>query len=332
MKDKMRCASCGAMFKPSKSSQTKCERCEKREREQRAAARHADVGGQKTATIAPVPVRISGPAAGMIGGSATPSDAPAAPPESSGYGMAAWREEERRAKERQLHEVRERERVERDQQRARERGEFADRGERAGQSGAHQQPFGPGQSGQHAHPGKARPPHGNRSTQTPKQPRTPKAPKAAPPKIELTDDLRATIEARYLELAQPIEFDGIRTRIATDLSVPKALVKKAVSDLRGRMSLPSWWDLQAFTGAETDLERIRIAYVPLLPVPEVGVHKTLATKLSMDPRAVYQGIRRIRAEMRLPQYNSPDAHGDTPVATPEKPDPTAMPPAMDARD
>jgi hypothetical protein len=128
----------------------------------------------------------------------------------------------------------------------------------------------------------------------------------------MTDELRSTIEARYLELAQPIEFDGIRTRIATELSVPKSHVKQVVAALRSRMQLPSWWELQSYSGAETDLERIRMAYLPHLPVPDVGIHKTLADDLQLDPRTVYQGIRRIRAEMRLPQYNAPEMHGDTP--------------------
>jgi hypothetical protein len=132
----------------------------------------------------------------------------------------------------------------------------------------------------------------------------------------LTDELRAQIEARYLELAQPIEFDGIRTKIATELGVPKSHVKRAVAELRARMQLPSWWELQSYSGAETDLERIRMAYLPHLPVPAVGIHKSLAEDLSLDPRTVYQGIRRIRAEMRLPQYNAPELHGDEVVLRP----------------
>ena len=130
----------------------------------------------------------------------------------------------------------------------------------------------------------------------------------------MTDELRSQIEARYLELAQPVEFDGIRTRIATELSVPKSHVKQVVAALRSHMQLPSWWDLQSYTGAETDLERIRMAYLPHLPVPDVGIHKTLADELQLDPRTVYQGIRRIRAEMRLPQYNAPELHGDAPYS------------------
>lgn len=311
MKDKMRCASCGAMFKPVKSSQTKCERCEKREREQRAAARHAGDMPQRSASVAPQPVRISGPAASLLGSTAPASrDVAPPPPEPTTFGMAAWRDEQRREHERLERERRERERLEREQARARERATSAPYPtpfgpgrsgvHSASQSGAHTQPYG-------ARPqGKFRTPRPERPPQPPHPPRPSRPPKAIPARIELTDDLRSRIETRYLELARPVEFDGIRTRIATEMELPKSLVKKAISDLRDRMKLPSWWDLQAYTGPETELERIRMAYIPLLPLPEVGVHKKLADELGLDPRVVYQGIRRVRAEMRLPQYNPPE--------------------------
>lgn len=141
----------------------------------------------------------------------------------------------------------------------------------------------------------------------PREPRK-RAPKPATQPFELTDDLRAKVEARYLELAQPVEYDGIRSKIATELSIPKAAVKKAVLELRRRMQMPSWWELQAYAGTAEDLERIRAVYMPLLPVPPVGVHKQIATDLGLDASVVYQGIRRIRAELRLPQYNPPDLH------------------------
>jgi hypothetical protein len=301
MKDKMRCASCGATFKPVKSSQTKCERCEKREREQRAAARHAGETAGRPASAAPPPVRISGPAAALLG-----SKAPAAvdgtqapPPEPPAFGMAAWRDEQRREQERHERERRERERMEREQARERERAE-------SGHSGVHERPLGARLAG--------KAPRAPNAARAPQPPRPPREPKGAAPRFDLTDELRVKIEARYLELAQPVEFDGIRTKIADELAVPKSLVKKAVAQLRERMKLPSWWELQAYTGPEVELERIRAAYTPLLPLPEVGVHKALAEKLDLDPRAVYQGIRRIRAEMRLPQYNAPALHEPAPVA------------------
>lgn len=153
----------------------------------------------------------------------------------------------------------------------------------------------------------------------PQEKRPPREPKKRTPKpatqpFELTDDLRAKVEARYLELAQPIEYDGIRSKIATELNIPKAAVKKAVLELRQRMQMPSWWELQAYAGTADDLERIRAVYVPLLPVPPVGVHKQIATDLGLDASVVYQGIRRVRAELRLPQYNPPDLH-EAPAAT-----------------
>jgi hypothetical protein len=126
--------------------------------------------------------------------------------------------------------------------------------------------------------------------------------------FELTEELRARVEARYLELADPVEFDGIRSQIAAELGIPKSAVKRAILDLRKRMQMPSWWELKAYTGSEQDLTRIRERYVPLLPVPPVGVHKRIAAELALDPIQVYRGIRRIRAEMRLPQYNPPESH------------------------
>jgi hypothetical protein len=129
----------------------------------------------------------------------------------------------------------------------------------------------------------------------------------------LTEELKDSIEIRYQELAQPVEFDGIRTQIAAELGIPKAVVKRIVAELRKRLQLPSWWELQSYTGSANDLERIRAAYLPYLPVPDVGVHKHLATQLGLDSGIVYQGIRRIRAEMRLPQYNSPEAHSSGPI-------------------
>lgn len=132
--------------------------------------------------------------------------------------------------------------------------------------------------------------------------------KEQPRPYQLGDEQRAAVEARYLELAQPLEYDGIRSQIAAELGVPKSAVKRAVLDLRRRLQMPSWWELQAYTGTPEDLERIREAYIPLLPIPEVGVHRRLAEQLGLDPAVVYQGIRRIRAEMHLPQYNPPEAH------------------------
>ncbi|HEY1390988.1 MAG TPA: hypothetical protein VGF38_20800 [Ktedonobacterales bacterium] len=130
----------------------------------------------------------------------------------------------------------------------------------------------------------------------------------APKPFELTDEQRSAIEQRYLELSHPVEFDGIRTRIADELKIPKPVVKQVVRELRARRQLPSWWELQAYKGSDETLERIRERYLPLLPTPPIGVHKQIASDLQMDAPQVYQAIRRLRAEMKLPQYNPPDSH------------------------
>ena len=147
----------------------------------------------------------------------------------------------------------------------------------------------------------------------PKKPPTPsekrvRQPRPAIPPFQLTDEMRATIEQRYLDLSQPVEFDGIRTQIAIELTVPKPVVKQVIKELRASRQLPSWWELQAYKGNDETLERVRERYLPLLPAPPVGVHKQIASELQMDAPQVYQAIRRLRAEMKLPQYNSPDLH------------------------
>jgi biotin operon repressor len=128
------------------------------------------------------------------------------------------------------------------------------------------------------------------------------------PPRELTDAEREQVEQLYMTLAQPREYDGIRTQIATQLGLPRSLVRKAVLALRAQRDIPSWWELQAFPGSAADLERLRAAYEPLLPVPPVGVHKQIAEQLGLEPHAVYKGIRQIRAQMGLPQFNPPEQH------------------------
>jgi hypothetical protein len=150
----------------------------------------------------------------------------------------------------------------------------------------------------------------------PQPERRARPPRPAP--FQLTDEVRATIEQRYLELAKPVEFDGIRTQIAGELNVPKPVVKQVIQELRASRQLPSWWELQAYKGSDEELERVRERYLPLLPTPPVGVHKQIASELQMDPPQVYQAIRRLRAEMKLPQYNPPESHeshtGEAPEA------------------
>lgn len=338
MKDKMRCARCGKTFKPARSSQTLCDQCEKQERAARAAARtSAGATPTRSTAISPQSVKIVGPAANLLDPTATngatslsPTHAP--PPETGLYGAAAIREEQRREQQRREEQRHAEERA-RDELRARERAQrLAEMRQTSPRERRDQPPQGgPGvPGGPKRGPKPTAGPRGERGERGVPAPRAPRPLRAVAPRIELTDELRAKIEARYLELAQPIEFDGIRTRIATDLGVPKAHVKRAVADLRARMQLPSWWELQSYSGAETDLERIRMAYLPHLPVPPVGVHKTLADELGLDPRSVYQGIRRIRAEMRLPQYNAPELHGDSPVGIQANQTPEPQSPAQRA--
>ncbi|HEU5349851.1 MAG TPA: hypothetical protein VFU63_14670 [Ktedonobacterales bacterium] len=140
-------------------------------------------------------------------------------------------------------------------------------------------------------------------------------PRPTTPPFQLTDEIRAAIEQRYLELSQPVEFDGIRTQIAGELNVPKPIVKQVIREFRSSWQLPSWWELQAYRGTEDQLAHIRERYLPLLPVPPVGVHKQIASELQMEATQVYQAIRRLRAELKLPQYNPPETHKDeTPAA------------------
>jgi len=118
----------------------------------------------------------------------------------------------------------------------------------------------------------------------------------------------AQVELRYTELAAPSEFDGIRTQIAKELSIPKKAVKKIVKEFRDRQHIPSWWEVQTYKGSTEELEKIKALYEPFLPVPPVGVHKQLAEQLNFKPGEVYQAIKTIRQEMNLPQYNDPAMH------------------------
>jgi hypothetical protein len=124
----------------------------------------------------------------------------------------------------------------------------------------------------------------------------------------MTGELRQQIERRYLALASPVEFDGIRTQIAAELGIPKPAVRAVVREVRRRRGMPSWWEAQGFSGSPADLERIKAAYTPYLPRPPVGVHREIAQSLGLEPRTVYRGIRKIRAQMGLPQYNALEEH------------------------
>ncbi len=144
----------------------------------------------------------------------------------------------------------------------------------------------------------------------PLTPPKPKREKVPPPEpFKPTPEQVAQVETRYLELAVPTEFDGIRTQISKELGIPKKAVKQIVKELRDRQEIPSWWDLQTYKGDSEELAKIRALYEPLLPLPDIGVHKKIAEELSIQPGSVYQAIKLIRQEMNLPQYNDPTLHG-----------------------
>ncbi|GAC1627274.1 MAG: hypothetical protein NVS4B7_16780 [Ktedonobacteraceae bacterium] len=152
--------------------------------------------------------------------------------------------------------------------------------------------------------------------ETPPKPKREKIPPPAP--FQPTAEQVVQVEARYKELAVPAEYDGIRTQIASELSIPKNAVKKIIKEFREKEHIPSWWDIQSYKGDSEELERIKALYEPLLPVPAVGVHKQIAEQLSLKPADVYQAIKAIRQEMKLPQYNDPALHGLEPILPDQK--------------
>ncbi|MEO7021551.1 MAG: hypothetical protein ABI234_15475 [Ktedonobacteraceae bacterium] len=137
----------------------------------------------------------------------------------------------------------------------------------------------------------------------------PKREKIPPPEpFHPTPEQIAQVEARYLELAVPSEFDGIRSQIAQEIAIPKKAVKNIIKELREREHIPSWWESQVYKGDNEEKEKIKVAYEPYLPVPPVGVHRQLADELDLKPGLVYQAIKTIRTELNLPQYNDPTFH------------------------
>jgi hypothetical protein len=153
-----------------------------------------------------------------------------------------------------------------------------------------------------------RPPMGQKKPR-PAAPPKPKREKIPPPEpFNPTPEQITQVEQRYLELAIPTEFDGIRSQIAHELSIPKKAVKQIVKALREREHIPSWWETQTYKGDEEEKARIKSAYEPYLPVPPVGVHRKIADELDLKPGTVYQAIKTIRTEMNLPPYNDPELH------------------------
>ena len=155
-------------------------------------------------------------------------------------------------------------------------------------------------------------PRGKNKPRTSKEPTPPKPPREKippPPPFVPTPEQIKQVEERYLELAQPTEFDGIRTQIANELQIPKKAIKQIIKNLRNQSHIPSWWELQTYKGSTEELEKIKAAYEPYLPLPPIGVHKTIAQQLSIKPGVAYQAIKSIRQELGLPQYNDPTLHG-----------------------
>lgn len=285
MAEKMKCARCGKRFKQANRKQVFCADCLAKERQAKKNAPILVAGGQNSGGLA----RPSGAhpeSSGIHIIHTTP------PPEAAVFGSRA-REAERHAAQ-------------------------------APARTAHSAPaatIAPAQPNEAAperpapHPASAAPakqPKHPPKAAEPQQEKRQRPPRPAP--FQLTDEIRATIESRYLELAKPVEFDGIRTQIAGELHVPKPVVKQVIQELRATRQLPSWWELQAYKGSDEELERVRERYLPLLPTPPVGVHKQIASELQMDPPQVYQAIRRVRAEMKLPQYNPPESHANETLA------------------
>lgn len=288
-KVKMRCARCGKTYKATGHTQTLCPECAAQARAARGTAKQPGAQAATPVAAPALPPKIVGPAARILAAGAVSSSV--VPPPDTGLFGAAARAAERHHGEQRMEPP-----------------------HPAGATNIH--PVPPAQQAGVA----SQPPRvvaaAERQPKPPAQ-RAPREPRQAPPPFIVTDELRARIEARYLDLAQPVEFDGIRTRIAAELQVPKGAVKRTVATLRAQMQLPSWWELQAYHGSDDDLARIRQLYVPLLPVPPVNIHRQIAQAVGLEPTMVYQGIRRIRAEMRLPQYNPPEAHaGESPVPGP----------------
>lgn len=291
-KVKMRCARCGKPFKSSSAKQTLCPDCEVKARRERANEKVAGAKLVANPTVAAHAPRIVGPGAAILGGTPTP-----VPDHTGGKGGAdgmAQGEHARHEHGRPGHQAAASHRDTHDERHAapgapaRAQVATADHAEKQTRP---------------ARPPAERQPHAEK--------------KAKPAPFQLTDDARHAIEARYLELAQPVEFDGIRTQIASELSVPKHIVKQVVRELRSQRQLPSWWELKSYTGSAGELGRIRELYAPHLPVPPIGVHKMIAEQLGMESADVYHAIRRIRAEMRLPQYNAPALHeGDSGTQAP----------------
>jgi DNA-directed RNA polymerase subunit RPC12/RpoP len=321
-KIKMRCSQCGKSFKSSSTKQLICPECEEKSRRERLAKAKAPQAGTSTPPPAPprqVPVKPA---------------APAARPEQP---KQHWLDQERDVKV-AAPEPRETARPPRlDTPVKREipapsqvhpvsstpaKAASAAPGRSAPPAPSAQRPTlapapkraeaarGAEKAAPKKHEGEKRPK--GRAAPAPRPKREPRPP--TQPFVPTAEQI-AAIEKRYLELAQPHEYDGLRTQISQELGIPKSAIKQVVTALRERLHLPSWWELQPYHGSPEDKERVRQAYLASLPLPPIGVHKQIAEMLNLPAGMVYQAIKAIRNEMNLPAYNPPEAHGLPPMAS-----------------
>jgi hypothetical protein len=138
------------------------------------------------------------------------------------------------------------------------------------------------------------------------QPRQPRPPKERKPRVQVKPfepaaEQVVAIRERYLQLAHP-EYDGIRHQIATEMGVPLRAVKEVIKQIRNEQAIPSWWEQSGKLPDEEQIQKIREIYLPLLPTPDVGVHKRIAAELNLTNTSVYQAIGHIRTELNLPRY------------------------------
>lgn len=139
------------------------------------------------------------------------------------------------------------------------------------------------------------------------------------PPATLTEAQLQAVERRYLELAAPEEFDGVRGQIAAELKLPKTLVKRAVNALRRRLGRLSWWELQQQSVTAEVYAAVKSRYAPLLAdggLPPVGVHRQIAEEANLSTLQVYRAIGRIRTDMGLPRFNEREPEASEAEAAP----------------
>jgi hypothetical protein len=84
-------------------------------------------------------------------------------------------------------------------------------------------------------------------------------------------------------------------------------VKDIIKQTREEVGIQSWWERGGGIPSPESMEKIKELYAPLLPDPEVGVHKRIATELHLTNTSVYQAIAKIRDDLQLPRYSAREA-------------------------